>query len=352
MDQRAKYIGFDDRWFITAGIPVLALLVLSIICGFDYSTLKGPFWMNYLEAVIYTTVYWFAIRWSVIILRKRFPEFSQSRRRIVIQVLLILLFTPLLGALTFFVLDAISNFIPLPVTHDPNQGSGAFATYLVCFLMIAIYEAVYFYSQLRQTILEQERVKRAHIRSQLESLRNQINPHFLFNSMNTLMNIVQEDQQLATSFLEKLSKVYRYILENREEKPIPLSKELDFIQAYVFLQQERFRGNLTVSIDIPEERLEDLILPLSLQILFENAIKHNIISSRKPLRIRVFLDEQDKLTVTNNLQRKSQVMHSTKVGLENIRMRYNFFTNEAVDVQEGEGHFTVRLPLLTESSAT
>jgi len=129
-----------------------------------------------------------------------------------------------------------------------------------------------------------------------------------------------EDQQLAVSFLKRLSKVYRYVLESRDEQLIPLSRELDFIESYVFLQQE-------------------------LQILFENAIKHNIISKRSPLYIQVFL-EDDRLVIQNNLQRKEQVMDSTKVGLENIRTRYQYFTEKELEVKEVNGFFVVKIPII------
>ena len=163
--------------------------------------------------------------------------------------------------------------------------------------------------------------------------------------MNTLMNLVVADQQLAVSFLKKLSKVYRYVLESRDEQLIPLDRELDFIRSYVFLQEERFKGNFEVDIQIPDSYLHHKIIPLSLQILFENAIKHNIISRKKPLRIEVFIEEE-KLVVRNNLQRKEQVMHSTKVGLENIKTRYNYFTNKAVEVLENEEYFIVKIPII------
>jgi len=154
-----------------------------------------------------------------------------------------------------------------------------------------------------------------------------------------------EDQQLAVNFLKKLSKVYRYVLENREAQTIPLSQELDFIHSYVFLQKERFKGSLEVDIEISDNYLEQHIIPLSLQILFENAIKHNIISRKKPLLIEVAVNN-GKLMIRNNLQRKEQVMDSTKVGLKNIRTRYRFFTEETVDVKEDEQYFAVAIPLL------
>ena len=195
--------------------------------------------------------------------------------------------------------------------------------------------------------MEKESVKRAHIQSQWEGLRNQVNPHFLFNSMNTLMNIIGTDQDLAKRFLIKLSKVYRYILESREDPLIPMKEELEFIYSYVFLQQERFKGNLKVQIDISREWIDHYIVPLSLQVLFENAIKHNVISSRRPLQIQVSVNSDGTcLEVRNNLQRKSQVIHSTKVGLENLQKRYELLTGKDIEVLETETFFAVSIPLI------
>ncbi|MCB0706066.1 MAG: histidine kinase [Saprospiraceae bacterium] len=348
---RMQYLGFDDRWLIAIGIPGLGLLVLSIFCQFQFFELGNAFLPNFLEAVFYTTFYWFTLRWVIIALRKKYPDFRDSKKRVSYQVLFMLIFTPITGSLIALSIIWLQDNFQLPPTHKPNAGMGVFATYLVSFLMAAIYEAIYFYTQLKESVLEQEHAKQEHIRSQLEGLRNQVNPHFLFNSMNTLINIVREDQTLAIRFLENLSKVYRYILESRDEKLIPIERELEFIRAYVFLQEERFRGNLTVHIDIPPEQEQNLILPLSLQILFENVIKHNIISSKRPLTVWIYLDQAGKLVVRNNLQRKNQVLHSTKVGLDNIRTRYQFFTGESVDIEETDQFFTVRLPLLIPTAA-
>jgi len=186
-----------------------------------------------------------------------------------------------------------------------------------------------------------------HIKSELQGLRNQVNPHFLFNSMNTLMNIIHEDQDLAASFLKKLSKVYRYILESRDDFLIPLEKELTFIQSYVFLQKERFKNNLEVQIEVADELLDKQILPLTLQLLFENAIKHNVISNKYPLHINVYVEGGDTLVVKNNLKRRPQAMPSTGVGLESIRSRLKYFTKVEVKVQKTAEAFIVKIPLLS-----
>lgn len=341
-----KYIGFNDTWFVILGIPLVSL-ILDILF---FSEPEDSWWVFYrmlLGGIPFTGMYWLTIRYGVIQLRKKYNRFEHTMKRLIIMVVAILILAPIGAIALNTLMDVGADLIDFDrLDPRPNQMK-ILPIYVACFFMIAVYEAIYFYYQLKQSIEEREQAKQAQIRSELAGLRNQVNPHFLFNSMNTLMNIVMEDQQLAVNFLKKLSKVYRYVLENREEQIIPLSKELDFIHSYVFLQKERFRGSLEVEIDIPDSYLSRKIVPLSLQILFENAVKHNIISKKKPLLIEVFI-AQDKLHVRNNLQRKEQVMDSTKVGLENIKTRYKFFTAETIEVIADDQYFLVTIPLLVE----
>jgi len=339
-----KYIGFNDTWFVILGIPFLSVL-LDILFFTEPTDSWAIFHRMWLGGIPFTGMYWLTIRYGMIKLRKKYNRFEHTGRRLIVVVIAILFLSPIAGYILNYLFDIgaeIINFKRLDPRPDQMK---VLPVYVACFFMVAVYEAIYFYHQLKKSIEEREHAKQEQIRSELAGLRNQVNPHFLFNSMNTLMNIVTEDQQLAVNFLKKLSKVYRYVLENRAEQIIPLSKELEFIHSYVFLQKERFKGNLEVDIKIPALNLTQRIIPLSLQILFENAIKHNIISRKKPLRIEVFL-AHGKLVVRNNLQRKEQVMDSTKVGLENIKTRYQFFTEETVDIKEEEQYFSVAIPLL------
>ena len=339
-----RYVGFNDTWLVILGIPFLSVM-LDILFFSEPTDSWAVFHRMWIGGIPFTGMFWLTIRYGMIALRKKYNRFEHTSRRLIITVIAILILSPLAGFLLNYVFDIVAELINFKRLDPRPDQMKVLPVYVACFFMVAVYEAIYFYHQLKKSIEEREHAKQEHIRSELAGLRNQVNPHFLFNSMNTLMNIVTEDQQLAVRFLKKLSKVYRYVLENREEQIIPLSKELDFIHSYIFLQKERFKGNLEVKIEVADEMLNQQIIPLSLQILFENAIKHNVISRKKPLLIEVFL-ENGKLVVRNNLQRKEQIMDSTKVGLENIKTRYRFFTEETVDVKEEEQYFAVAIPLL------
>ena len=336
-----QYLGFNDTWFWLIGIPVIGFAMPFLFFGHTIHDPLPELLANWAISFVMSIGYWLVSRMVIIYWRKRMSDPTTVVRRILFQVASILAFSfvfELLVKLTF------ESLIDAP--NDPHPLSGMAGTYLIILLIVAIYEAVYLYSQWRKALIEQERVKQEHLRSQLEGLRNQVNPHFLFNSLNTLMSIVTEDQDLAVRYLQKLSSVFRHVLEYRNEQIIPLEDELSFMENYTFLQKERFRDNLVINIDIPEQARTHAIVPLSMQILFENAIKHNVISEKRPLMITVFVNEQNKLVIRNNLQLKDQETRSTKVGLDNIINRYQFFTNDTVEVEQTEDYFSVAIPLL------
>ena len=230
--------------------------------------------------------------------------------------------------------------------NGPPGAEVLIAPITLILIISGIYEGIYLSEQWKASILEKEQLKRENIASQLEGLRSQVNPHFLFNSLNTLAYMIPEDADQSVKFVQKLSKVYRYILEIRDKQLISIAEEINFLHSYVFLLRERFGENLCVTIEVPEYIYQAKILPLSMQLLFENAIKHNVISQSKPLHIRVYL-ENGKLIVSNNFQPKRQTGTSTKVGLQNIKNRYAFFTSKEVEILAGENEFSVHLPILS-----
>ncbi|HNH20602.1 MAG TPA: histidine kinase, partial [Ferruginibacter sp.] len=168
---------------------------------------------------------------------------------------------------------------------------------------------------------------------------------FLFNNLNTLSSLIPENPKHAVDFVQQLSKVYRHVLEVKDEESIDLKDELEVLNAYSFLLKTRFGNNLDVRINIPEEKMRQRIVPLSLQILMENAIKHNVVSSDKPLRIDVYT-ENGSLVLKNNLQVKRQISESTGIGLNNIRNRYRLLSDKEVKVTDNENSFTVSIPLI------
>jgi hypothetical protein len=196
----------------------------------------------------------------------------------------------------------------------------------------------------KQSTIAAEKLQRENIAAKYETLKNQVNPHFLFNSFNALTNLVHEDPDKAVKFIKQLSDVYRYVLDTREKEVVSMSEELRFLDAYLYLQRIRFGDKLNVEMTLT--RNDRPVAPLALQMLLENAIKHNIVSDAEPLTIRVF-EKEGYLVVQNNLQRKTSVGDdSAHVGLENIVRRYEFLSDRKVEIVENEKYFIVRLPLL------
>jgi sensor histidine kinase YesM len=200
----------------------------------------------------------------------------------------------------------------------------------------------------RQAAIDAEKLKREHLQAQYDALKNQVNPHFLFNSFNVLTDLVYVDQDLAVTFIQQLSQVFRYVLESSKKELVPLATELNFLKSYVFLLKIRFGENLRV--ELPETVPDQVqIVPLGLQLLVENAVKHNVVSGDEPLRITVSLDKNS-IRVSNNLQRRNTVEHSTGMGLANIRDRYVHLSGKTVQITETPDSFTVSLPLITTAA--
>ncbi|WP_242929075.1 sensor histidine kinase [Pontibacter vulgaris] len=199
--------------------------------------------------------------------------------------------------------------------------------------------------QLQEEHLRAEQLQKENFRAQLEALKNQVNPHFLFNSLNVLNSLIYVDPDKAATFLSQLAEVYRALLDSGDKPLVPLEKEMELADAYIYLMQTRFGENVQFEVVIPPECLHLQLPPTSLQMLLENAIKHNGSTSNKPLHISVYVKD-NKLVVENNLQPRFEEVASTKVGLQNISSRYKYFTDEKVEVEQNEQSFMVALPLL------
>ncbi len=196
----------------------------------------------------------------------------------------------------------------------------------------------------KQAAIDSERLQKESIAAHYNSLKSQVNPHFLFNSLNALTNLVYEDQDKAAKFIKQLSEVYRYVLDTQNREVVTLSEELAFLDSYIFLQKIRFGDNLKIEMELSQTK--SMVAPLALQLLIENAIKHNVVSSDDPLQIRLF-EQNDFIVIENNLQRKTSLGEvSPGIGLENIRNRYKFLSSKPVEVEQSAEKFVVRLPLI------
>lgn len=205
---------------------------------------------------------------------------------------------------------------------------------------------MYYFNEYKTKWMETEELKRITAQAELQLVKSQINPHFLFNNLNVLSTLVLQNNLEANKFIEAFSKVYRYILNTHDKELVEISTELNHLQPYIFLLEKRFADGLSIKINIAEKHRQRYIIPASLQMLIENAIKHNIVSRNKPLHIDVHINGTDTIVVSNNLQSRETVERSSQVGLNNIRKRYMLVSNREVTVQKNQSTFTVELPLL------
>lgn len=222
-----------------------------------------------------------------------------------------------------------------------------FYSLIITLVIVLVFHAFYFYKAISEKKLTDSEIVAKNESAKYESLKSQLDPHFLFNSLNVLTSLIGENPVQAEKFATKLSKIYRYVLEQKDKDLIPLQEELDFAKSYMELLKMRFED--AVDFSLPEQTFnpEFKIVPLSLQILLENAVKHNVISKEKPLYIKIYTIDET-LCVENICQFKQSINKSTQVGLKNIIDRYALISKRQVDVLKTDALFKVRIPLLTK----
>jgi hypothetical protein len=215
------------------------------------------------------------------------------------------------------------------------------------FITYWIYKLIIFIIKKQENKVKEQKIIAGTASAKFESLKNQIDPHFLFNSLNVLSSLIEENPENAQRFTTSLSKVYRYVLEQKDKDLVPVEEELAFAKTYMNLLQMRFENSLTYEIRISNIQPEAKVVPLSLQLLLENAGKHNIISEQKPLHIQIYI-EKDDLVIQNNFQKKAVLQDGQGVGIQNIISRYHIITDRKVTIEQNEHTFKVKLPILTK----
>ncbi len=214
-----------------------------------------------------------------------------------------------------------------------------------------VFHTIYFYRTWQENRIKEQKIIAGTASAKFDALKNQLDPHFLFNSLNVLTSLIEEDPEQAQRFTTSLSKVYRYVLEQKDKDLVSVDEELQFAKTYVRLLKMRFEDSIV--LDIPEKSTnpEARIVPLSLQLLLENAVKHNVVSAQRPLQIKVY-EDNGMLVISNNLQEKQVIKRDSGVGLANIRQRYDILTHRKVIIEQTATEFIVRLPLLTKYIST
>ena len=220
----------------------------------------------------------------------------------------------------------------------------------ITLIISVVFHVFYYYNELQKKKVTEQKVIAGTASAQFDALKNQLDPHFLFNSLNVLTSLIDENPRSAQQFTTSLSKIYRYVLEQKNKELVTVGEELDFARTYINLLKMRFEDSILC--DIPEKisNSDAKVVPLSLQLLLENAVKHNVVNPAKPLKISIY-EKEGNLVVENNLQPKDTLKKGTGVGLINIRQRYGLLTHRKVTVNQSTTNFSVELPMLTKQIA-
>ncbi|MCR9251481.1 MAG: histidine kinase [bacterium] len=344
-EKRIKYLGFDDKWFVIIGVFLLGLTSVYVFNVSDTDLTTIELVLTFVVSYFFSATDWLINRFILIQLRKVYPSLKDSAKRIAFLIL-----GTLFTVITVdFIGVTLVSLIADNVSYDFSERIRSLVTTIFLTTMVtAIYEAVYFFVLLKKSIRDEEQAKQAIIQAELDTLRNQAQPHFFFNTLNTLRDIIdQSPKEDAKQFVDKLSDIYRFLLESGNSNLISLKAELKFAKAYIHVQSERFGENLKLNWNIPQSAEDKMIAPMSLQLLLENAIKHNVVSRARPLVINVDIDA-DFIVVTNKIQKKSTQLPSTKMGLKNIEKRYALISDRSVKIVNDGNQFSVSLPLLNE----
>ena len=218
---------------------------------------------------------------------------------------------------------------------------------IIYFFVSLFIHAFYFYKALQEKKVKEQKIIAGTASAKFETLKNQIDPHFLFNSLNVLSSLIEENPENAQKFTTSLSKVYRYVLEQKDKELVSVEEELAFAKIYMDLLKMRFEDSLTYEVPDAILNPDSKVVPLSLQLLLENTIKHNVVSEQRPLHIKISIDD-DMLSISNNFQKKEVLQDGRGVGLQNIINRYDIITRRKVLITESDKEFTVKIPILTK----
>lgn len=299
--------------------------------------------LNFLYSLLVTSSIFFGCAFIIEVLNLYLPWKGNLKKRIALEVLLIFSYASLAQFLILFSLEDTAVFI------RPLESGDYFSNILfgntVTLIVVAIIEGGYFFINWKESLLAAERLKQEQLESNLSNLRAQLDPHFMFNSLNVLSSLIRKDPVKAEKFVDDFSKVYRYLLDVKNETVVPLKDELEFVEHYLRLQKIRFEDGLLLSTRIDPEHLNHYLPPLSLQEMVGNAIKHNVISTEKPLKLEIY-SNGNSVRVRNNVQHRPQDVVSTGIGLKNLKERYHYICDREPRFEMSDGLYEAQLPLL------
>jgi two-component system, LytTR family, sensor kinase len=332
---------YNDRWIMIIGVLITGT-VFPLIFGMKPSDLNFYPWI--IISILMTFFFWGVSRQFGILLWKKFSWDKNPLAHIGIVLAYILVFTTAIILIVYFI-----NIISNGKTERYWELHRRFhlAILFVFIFSVTVHEAIYLFFLWKKELTRSADLEKENMRSKFEALKNHLNPHFLFNSLGTLSSLINTDQEKATRYVNEFSKIYRYFLEVNSNDLVTLEEEVNFINSYIFLQQIRYGEGFLFTNRIDPSYSKCFILPLTLQLLIENALKHNSISTGSPLHIEVYVDEKKhKFVVQNNIQPR-KVENSTMIGLSNLDQRYKNFTGESIFYKKDDSSFLVEIPIIS-----
>jgi sensor histidine kinase YesM len=321
------------------------LIINTLIFGSSYYTDWGRFGLATLGTAIFFAGYFTLCGSIAVRMKERFPAQSQTAQRLGFMILIFLITTGLALLLLFRVYESIP-FFEAPFKDD-NFIWAYFGLGIGNIFLTFLHEGIARYESWKVNQEENEQLRQNYRQGRLQGLKSQVNPHFLFNSLNCLSSLINENEEKAETFLNEMSKVYRYMLRNEEDPMVTLETEMKFIHSYIYLLTSRYGAGLQFTIDVKDGDHNKFLPPLSLQIIIENAITQNVVSKDRPLAIEIWSGDDDQVVITNNLQPRMQIeLYDAEQGLDNLVNRYELLNRRRVVIRDGNKERKVFVPLL------
>ncbi|MCR9253762.1 MAG: histidine kinase [bacterium] len=331
------------KYFLVISLAVIIVTAFLLFGGQDWSQ-ADTITLGWF--LISSLLIWLGNRFITKWMDRKFPWNEYGNWRFFAQIAMVLFYSLSIVNLAYYLFKVFLT--DTPPAWEQFLVMNAYGT-LIIIPVTSIYFGIYFLRSWNRSRIEAQVAQKETIQAQLQTLRNHLDPHFLFNNLNILSALIDTDREQSQKFLEKFAEVYRVILKTEKDELIPLSQELEFIESYIYLIDIRFRDLIDIKIDIIEDQLDQLIPPLTIQMLIENAFKHNIITEDDILKIEI-TSEENRVAVINTLNKAEENGNSNNTGLKNITLRYGYYTEDKIDVSETETHFKVTVPLIQIAS--
>lgn len=333
-------------------ILLLAFFVQLIIITYNYATgfIEVPGVVNFLTRLAIGTAFSFVFALFLVFLDlqiiNRLDKLFPLPQRLIARIPTEFIFTIIVGSLIGSVVTVIAgSLMPYADGLLKNVMNNSLITSVINLIVITVIEAIVWFKRSQQSLVKAEKLERENSQIRFETLKSQLNPHFLFNSLNVLSSLIKKDSDKAQNFVDEFSSVYRYTLDVIEKPVVELREELDFAKSFLYLQKIRFDNAVDMEINVDASKLTYLVPPLAVQTLLENAFKHNKASVDNPLKIKIYNDD-DVLVVINNLQPKIKGADSKKVGLNNLSKRYELLGEILPQYSVTEKEYIAKIPLI------